>query len=370
MVVYLCFMTLLGVFPQAVIAAAQPAASGISAPVIAIIDTGIDPSPRFAEIPIRHFDARSNGSVIEVPVSGSTMNLASRHGTWVSSVLFSNLKEPSQILSYRVDLSCPTDNCTIGANSIARAALDAESRGATIIQISAYGALGKDVEAVLTGIANRGTFIVMCAGNEGGLTKLLDLAKANRERIFIVGGLDGRGHKLSFSARDDGSDVLHWKRGDNIMAYGRSGHMRRVDGTSYSASLMTADIINSMKYRVPARPAFQVASADVPKPAALVSATAFEIPSTVKVDLAASGEISIDRLTQSEVARLRSRAIRPDQQYEVPELSEQQYLSSLQPVVAPVVTKQVTDPSGTALPISVERRSTPSLKSRAIRPNL
>ncbi len=39
--------------------------------------------------------------------------------------------------------------------------------------------------------------------------------------------------------------------------------------------------------------------------------------------------------SKGEVARLRSRAIRPDQGYEVPELSQEQYLSSLQPVVLP-----------------------------------
>lgn len=240
--------------------ALSPAISQTYKPVIAVIDTGIDIRKSFQDITVQHFDGRAHVQLVETPQP----QLKSRHGTWITYIFLSNISNPVHVLSYRVEKDCQDDICTIYAGTIARAALDAERRGAKVIQISSFGDMGSYTEGVLKGIADRGVHIVMSAGNEGGISHLSGLGKHNRQNIHIVGGLNPSGHKLLFSARDDDGQTLKWRQGSEIQVRDPSGIRRTVQGTSYSASFVTAELVNSIYERnIQDKPRVVLASADI-----------------------------------------------------------------------------------------------------------
>jgi hypothetical protein len=241
-------------------ATSSPAIAQTNMPTVAIIDTGIDIRKSFPDITVQHFDGRAHVQLVET----SQPQLKSRHGTWITNLFLSNISNPVHVLSYRVEKDCQADICTIYAATIARAALDAERRGARVVQISSFGDMGSYTEGVLKGIADRGVHIVMSAGNEGGISRLTALGKHNRQNIHIVGGLNPSGHKLLFSARDDDGQTLKWRQGSDIQVRDPSGIRRSVQGTSYSASFVTAELVNSIYDRnMQEQPRVMLASVDI-----------------------------------------------------------------------------------------------------------
>ena len=333
---------------------------------IAVIDTGAR-LPDTYKGPVRYFDARPDKeTIIE-----TGPEFKSKHGTWVTSAILEDSPGPVEILSYRVEKTCLEEaKCLISSPSILRAAQHAANLGANIIQLSSYGNLGSHVDQGLAAIAAKGIHIVIAAGNEGGVSESLPLARLNREYIHVVGSTTGSNHPSIFSARDNRDEkLLRWRRGERVAVRDPSGSMRHMTGTSYAASIMTAELSRLAHARI-SRPTTVLAAVDpqvtarpipaasppapAPAPAPVLASVATvtkpishpveqtktqvsntvtnlpvtaiasntiepaptlaAVPSDVRVDLAESGEIAVAVLTDSEKARLRSRAIRPDQE--------------------------------------------------------
>lgn len=281
---------------------------------IAVLDTGSRIPDRYENVSVRYFDARpSSDSITE-----TGPEYRSEHGTWVTNAILESFEGPVEILSYRVEQSCPEEvRCRIDTTTLKRAALHADSQGAHIIQISSYGRLDPGLEDALAGIAARGVHVVMCAGNEGGISPLIPLARRNPDFIHVVGSLGRGSHRSFFSARDESEDepLLRWRRGEDVASRTSSGRTTKVTGTSYAASLMTADIarhVSQSRVTTLASATVQQVAVPVQEP----EPTTEERIDT-RVALAEGGEIAIATLDPVEKARLRSRAIRPDLHYEV-----------------------------------------------------
>jgi len=282
---------------------------------IAVLDTGSRIPDRYENVSVRHFDARpSVGSITE-----TGPEYRSEHGTWVTNAILESFDGPVEILSYRVEQSCPEEvKCRIDTTTLKKAALHAHSQGAQIIQISSYGRLDPGLEDALADIAATGVHVVMCAGNEGGVSPLIPLARRNPDFIHIVGSLGRGSHRSFFSARDESAEepLLKWRTGESVASRTSSGRMTRVTGTSYAASLMTADLARHMtQTRTATLASTTMARTIVPmrEPEPTV-----EQRIDTRVALAEGGEIAIATLDPIEKARLRSRAIRPDLPSEAP----------------------------------------------------
>jgi len=293
----------------------------VQAPVkIAIIDTGYFGETEYEDVTFANFNSRSRDEMIQ-PAALEQRGYSSLHGTWVAGVVLDRMSVPANVISYRSERNCRGDHCDLDVINIVRAAKDAARNGAEIIQISSYGDFGAWGNQEMAKIAASGVHVVICAGNDRGLSPLLDMAALDKDRIHIVGSLTRRGRKSSFSARDQkDSPLLKWRQGEDLRTYSPHGRTIRVTGTSYAASVFTAELANTI-YAGRQRPAPQVATAiaQIIKPqAVIVEAEADEATiSNDRVDLAASGEMPVEKLTPTERIRLRSRAIRPTGEDEI-----------------------------------------------------
>ena len=307
----IALMLLLIGWPSLVHAQAHASFEGDGIVRIAVLDTGAKIPDSYEHASVRYFDARP-GQEISEHEEGA---YRSEHGTWVTNAILEQYDLPVEILSYRVEKSCVEEvRCEISTATLARAAVHASRQGADIIQISSYGRIDPALENALAELAAGGIHIVMCAGNEGGSSPLLPLARRNPSNIHIVGSL-GRGDSRSFfSARDASRDepLLRWRRGERVVSRTSTGRIKHVTGTSYAASLMTADLARevggSSAVLAVARPAPAPVDTDH-EPAAMSAEDRVD----TRVALAEGGEISVATLTDVERARLHSRAIRPEE---------------------------------------------------------
>lgn len=295
---------------------------------IAVLDTGSRIPDDYANATVRYYDARPGLKAIEETKAG----FSSEHGTWVTNAILEGYDDPVEILSYRVEKTCREQVlCEIDTATLGRAAMHAWLQGADIIQISSYGRIDPAFEGILASIAAKGIHVVMCAGNEGGASPLLPLARRNPDFIHIVGSLSKGDRRSFFSARDDSKTepLLRWRLGERVPSRSASGRLTHVTGTSYAASIMTADLARSIAPgRAPALAAFDpVRQGPRPAPTALESVIAMQegtplaqtsVPNLdeervdTRVALAEGGEIAVASLNTVERARLHSRAIRPD----------------------------------------------------------
>ena len=296
---------------------------------IAVLDTGARIPDDYANATVRYYDARPGLKTIEETKAG----FSSEHGTWVTNAILEGYDDPVEILSYRAEKICREEAlCEIDTATLGRAAMHAWLQGADIIQISSYGRIDPAFEGILASIAAKGIHVVMCAGNEGGASPLLPLARRNPDFIHIVGSLNKRDRRSFFSARDDSrvEPLLRWRLGERVPSRSASGRLTHVTGTSYAASIMTADLARSI---APGRNHTLAAIDPIkqgprPSPTALDSVIARQQGASLiqidtsdideeermdtRVALAEGGEIAIAALSTVERARLRSRAIRPD----------------------------------------------------------
>jgi len=225
---------------------------------IAIIDSGVDEdSPEFAgRISPLSRDMLGAGR----PVSGSD-----DHGTNVAMVAAAardnigilGIAFNVTIMALRSDTvgSCSADNpqdpdtdCSFADNTIAAAINFASTNGAKVINIS-LGGQGAN-SAVLNAVAaaaNRGTLIIVSAGNDGDVepksfARLIDLA-ANGG-VIIVGSVDADGSMSSFSNRA-GTQNAHYMTAlgrriccvyqDGQIYVDGDGFVYLFSGTSFSA---------------------------------------------------------------------------------------------------------------------------------------
>lgn len=292
---------------------------------IAILDTGSKIPEDYPNASVRYFDARPILKTIEE----TGPDFRSEHGTWVTNAILEQYSDRLEILSYRSEKRCPGEvKCEFDTATLGRAALHAWRSGADIIQISSYGKIDPGLEGILAKIAAQGIHIVMCAGNEGGTSPLIPLARRNPDYIHIVGSLSKSSRRSFFSARDDSRDepLLRWRLGENVPSRSSNGHLTRVTGTSYAASIMTADLARSLSLTQSVTFAAYKSAGQNAKPAPIVienaalpkesSTSMIGVPKedyiNTRVALAEGGEIAVALLNAEEKAQLRSRAIKPE----------------------------------------------------------
>lgn len=280
---------------------------------IAIIDTGYFGKTDYDEITFTNFNSRTKDEAIE-PANVEKRGYSSLHGTWVAGVLLNKISVPANIISYRSEKSCLEIQCYLSVDNIIRAAKDAAKNGAEIIQISSYGNFGVKGNRQMAQIAASGVHIVISAGNEKGFSPLLDMAALNTDKIHIIGSLNKRGSKSDFSARDRKNiQLLKWRQGEDLKTFNPFGQTVRVTGTSYAASIFTAELANAI-YSERQKSKLQVSEkiAKIIIAQNVSDSESDEVTiSKSRVDLAASGELSVEKLTPTERIRLKSRAIRP-----------------------------------------------------------
>lgn len=213
---------------------------------IAVIDTGYFSETNYDNILIKNFDSREGKKFKEYKPTRN--GFTSLHGTWVTNALINNNDIPLEIYNYRSEDSCTVINCEIKVDTIVKAAIHAARNKADIIQISSYGSFGSSGEYILTQIANSGVHIVISAGNEGGKSELLTLGRRNKSHIHIIGSLTKEnGRKSAFTAGENKKEkLLKWRRGEKVITFNQFGHKIKVDGTSFSASIYSADLAKKL----------------------------------------------------------------------------------------------------------------------------
>ncbi|AXK43839.1 S8/S53 family peptidase [Erythrobacter aureus] len=232
---------------------ANPAYAQAERVKVAIIDTGVVVENSYPDAVVTRYDARPGREIAVDTRSGRQWG--SKHGTWVAGALLNEVQDDVEILSYRVESKCRGNECDIRLREIYNAALHAVAQDAKILIISSAGAMPASVQDMFADIAAQGVHLVFSAGNNGGTSPYIRLASLNRDYIHVVGALDKDGDKARFSDDDDGQDLFRWYPGEDIHTVDPSGASRVVDGTSYSTSLLAADLVRDLR-----KPTYDLAS--------------------------------------------------------------------------------------------------------------
>lgn len=225
---------------------------------IAVVDTGVDEdSPEFA--------GRLSPLSKDVTGQGRPITGSDDHGTNVAMVAAAardntgivGIAHGATVMALRSDTpgSCGADNltnsdseCSFSDTNIAAAVTYASTNGAKVINISLGGeGASAALQNAVAAAANRGTLIVLSAGNDGAIepesfARMLDSAAAGG--VIIAGSIDGDGSISSFSNRA-GSSAAHYLAAlgrricctyDNGKLYvDAEGYQYLFSGTSFSA---------------------------------------------------------------------------------------------------------------------------------------
>lgn len=295
------------------------AAQESSRPVkVAVIDSGVAPIRILRDIIEPNRDLAPTART----------RLSSPHGTMVASIIAKRARKPIRIYPYRIDSECIGDWCEMPVSRLAAAVRDATSQGVDVIQISSYGTLTRAARQALDDATAAGIHVVLCAGNDGGISPYVDLADSN-PLIHVVGALKGQGGRADFSSR--GSKAMVWRLGTGLSANDDHGQVRIVQGTSFAASVYTAEIVNngdwSRRSRTQASPA----------QATIAVVTQDVLPSIQKpLPIAAPSVDAIAAPPTPDVIRVRSRAVSPAESVR---LHEPKGIPIPQPSATPVVKK-------------------------------
>ena len=73
---------------------------------------------------------------------------------------------------------------------------------------------------------------------------MIRLASLNAQFIHVVGSITGYGKKSKFSSHDDGTGLFRWIEGEKVKVYGAKDKIEYVSGTSYSAAIYAAKLVN------------------------------------------------------------------------------------------------------------------------------
>ena len=216
------------------------AATAQEAPVrIAVIDSGVFDAPQREAITVQRFDARDKDGI----AAETEARWRGSHGTLVTSIIINGTDAPLDILAYRATRRCQTVLCEMDERAIARAVRHAADNGAQIIQMSIYGRIHGELREVLEDVADRGIHLVLCAGNQGGMTRWMPLLRHNPEYVHVIGALDPDGDVAEFSAHGGRwDDMIDYRPGINLPASDFQ-EATEVTGTSFSASLYTIELV-------------------------------------------------------------------------------------------------------------------------------
>jgi len=203
---------------------AQQFSTGAGA-LVAVIDTGIDFGARLNIVPGYDFIGRDNDA------SDVAGGLASGHGTMVSSLILA-VAPNAQILPIRA-----FDQYGFTATFQLAEAIDyARGHGASVINMSF--SFDADIELVRNAIRrarNAGITLVAAAGNDGsGFSRF----PAEEPGVLSVAAVDSHDVKASFS--NYGHTEVS-APGVSIEANGLFGSCALVDGTSFSAALVSGE---------------------------------------------------------------------------------------------------------------------------------
>lgn len=233
----------------ALVAAAivQPALAAPDPVRIAVIDTGIAPIPLL--------EGKLGPSHVLGP---RPAGLISSHGTIVASLIALRATRPFTITSYRVDSLCVLDHCQMPLDRIAQAVRDAVRDGVDIIQISSEGNFTGRARQALVAAARSGVQVVVAAGNSPRVTMYQDVLHEAGRNFHVIGSLDPQAGKAPTSAYGSG---LEWRQGVALRALDQHNREVVANGTSFAASIYTADLVNGMA--ADTDPAIRLAAVDV-----------------------------------------------------------------------------------------------------------
>lgn len=227
------FLKPIGAALLSVVALVQPAFAATDRVTIAVIDTGI------SQIPLL------DGKLERARVLGEhPAGLVSSHGTIVASLIALKAKKPFAIIPYQVEGLCVLDQCQMPFDRIAAAVRDAVQQGASIIQISSEGKFVGPAREALIAAARSGVHVVVAAGNKPRVTFYQDLIYEAGPNFHVIGSLDPQNGKAPTSAFGSG---LKWRQGVALAAVDQHNRAVVANGTSFAASLYTADLVNGME---------------------------------------------------------------------------------------------------------------------------
>jgi subtilisin family serine protease len=215
------------------------AASSASAKtlIIAVIDTGIDPS-------VPHLCKMGHKSFVK---SSSALTDQNGHGTHIAGLIAANVGEGDYCI---VAIKYYVDGAT-GEQNMARmiaAEKYALNIKADFINISGGGPQSNSEEKqLIQSILKRNTTMVVAAGNEkSDLDKSCDYFPACYDsRIIVVGNLEVRedGQKGVCHSSNYGAYVKRWEVGTNVTSTLPGGRTGKMTGTSQATAVATGKLV-------------------------------------------------------------------------------------------------------------------------------
>jgi subtilisin family serine protease len=214
-----------------------PPPAGGARPLVAVLDTGVDPtSPDLAG------NVLSGAGRSFVPASPDPSSDPEGHGTHVAGIIAAgsgNGIGGSGVAAARIlPVTVADADGRTTASALARGLAYASSRGARVINIS-FGGSGFSAaeQEAIDRAALRGALIVVAAGNSGGGAGL-EYPGAYRQ-VLAVGALGARGRPLAVSAR--GPQVALSAPGEAVLssAPGSSPALVARTGTSMAAAIVS-----------------------------------------------------------------------------------------------------------------------------------
>lgn len=234
-------MSLLGrIVGIVLVCAAVPAAAAPGDPVrVAVIDGGVARTAVLRDLVETELDMAGT----RAPFSAKTS-----HGTAVATVIAQHAHAPIRIVSLRVDLDdrCGNDHCEFDIRAVRAAVLKAVEMKVDVINMSLDTPFDTQLYVMLRHAADTGVRVVMAAGNEKREPRGLRYAQMLGDGFALVGAKDRQGRPADFSARPKGDCGcrFEWRDGVDVATQDRRGQPATMDGTSFAAPLLTAEIVD------------------------------------------------------------------------------------------------------------------------------
>jgi len=219
----------------------------VSAPLVAIIDSGVAATAELKPLLIE-----------EVDVASATQRAAFHprydHGTMVATILARTAGHNVRIISYRIDdpAGCPSGAsppCQPSGEPIVRAIRLATKAGVDAINLSLSLKEDPAITQAVHEATAHGVIVVMAAGNDG-----LDhpvnvrMARAGYPRAVLVGALDENGRAWAGgNAPGDhsaGAYNFAWQRGVAVPTNAADGSPVLGTGTSFATPIETARLVS------------------------------------------------------------------------------------------------------------------------------
>ena len=207
-------------------------------PLVAVLDTGVVPTPRLAPMLVASYDMHRP----DAPRS----RIVDPHGTEVAGVIAAYARTPIRIVSMRIDTgNCGGTVCEVSPKAIATALRKAVELRVDVVQLSSYGRFDRDAVNAFREAASAGIRIVIAAGNQGGAALPVLVALKAGPGVHVVGSLDPDGRRSDYSARSYSRRFeLDWRLGIDVHTEDGEGRPVTVSGTSFAAPILTAELLD------------------------------------------------------------------------------------------------------------------------------